>query len=165
MTRRPAALAAAVRRHLGALRACIATPADAWLAARMAAWALWLPALKYLLPLPRLVRLAARSPRHPGRRPEREARIVALSRCLYAPVLPPGRGCLQRSLLAYRFLAECSADPRLVIGVRKDGGAVLAHAWVTVDGVPRGEPAEWVGGFAPMMAFDADGRRTACSVL
>ena len=38
-----------------AARACITSPADAWLAARMAAWALVLPLLKRVVPLPRLV--------------------------------------------------------------------------------------------------------------
>jgi hypothetical protein len=158
MTVLSAALPGAVRRHLGTFRACVRTPADAWLLARMTAWAVWLPMLKYLLPLPKLVRLASAAPRGTGRRPEQEGKIIALSRWIYAPVFPADRGCLQRSLLAYRFLGEANAGPRLLVGVRKDAGKVLAHAWVSVDGEPRGEAPDWVAGFKAMLAFGADGR-------
>ena len=148
----------AVRRHIGTFRACVRSPGDLWLVARMSAWAVWLPLLKYLLPLPRLVRLAAAAPRRAARQREQEHKVVTLSRWIYAPVMRPDRGCLQRSLLAYRFLGEANASPRLLVGVRKDEGKVLAHAWVSVDGEPLGESPDWVGGFTAMLAFGADGR-------
>jgi hypothetical protein len=127
----------------------------------MAAWAVWLPVLKYLVPLPKLVRFASAAPRRAVRRLEHEHKVVALARWIYAPLLNPDRGCLQRSLLAYHFLGEANADPRLFVGVRKDNGQFLAHAWVSVDGEPRGDSPEWVGGFTRMMAFDAHGRPVA----
>jgi hypothetical protein len=154
----PAALPGAVRRHLGTLRECVRSPGDVWLVARMSAWAVWLPLLKYLMPLPRLVRLAAAPPRRAARRREQERKVVTLSRWIYAPVTRHDRGCLQRSLLAYRFLGEANASPRLLVGVRKDEGKVLAHAWVSVDGEPLAESPDWVGGFTTMLAFGADGR-------
>ena len=147
----------AVWRHLAVFRESVRSPADLWLLARMAAWAVWLPVLKYLVPLPTLVRIAAAAPRRASRRLDQERKVISLARWLYAPLLRPDRGCLQRSLLAYHFLGEANADPRFFVGVRKDNGQFLAHAWVAVDGEPRGDSPDWVGGFTAMLAFGADG--------
>lgn len=163
------ALLARVGAYLGdgvrATRACVRSPADAWLAARMAAWALCLPVLKRVVPLPRLVRMmaaptAAAATARPGTRDaERERRIVAISRLVYAPLVRADIGCLQRSLLAYRFLGAAGARPSLVVGMRRADGEVHGHAWVTVDGEPAGESAAWVGQFSPAVVFGSEGGR------
>ncbi len=149
----------AIGRHARALRSCIHSPADAWLAARMAAWATVLPALKRALSLPRLVELMRATPRSPLRQPDLEQRIVALARWLHAPLALVDRGCMQRSLLAYRFLGAAGAQPRLAVGVRKEGAKVLAHAWVFVDGAPAGDSQHEIAAFAPMLMFGPDGRK------
>ena len=66
-------------------------------------------------------------------RPE-AAKVVTLSRLLARPVVMSRGKCYERSLLAYRFLSQAGADPRLVVAVKGNGGAMIAHAWVTVDG-------------------------------
>ena len=157
---------ALARDGVRAARACITSPADAWLAARMAAWALVLPLLKRAIPLPRLVQMmvAPPPPAAGGGVPRdlaRERRVVALSRLLYAPLVRADIGCLQRSLLAYRFLGAAGARPSLLVGVRREAGEVHGHAWVTVDGEPAGEPAEWVGLFSPVLVFGSEGARTS----
>ncbi|HYN80742.1 MAG TPA: lasso peptide biosynthesis B2 protein [Gemmatimonadaceae bacterium] len=146
-------------RHARALRSCIHSPADAWLAARMAAWATVLPALKHALPLPRLVGLMRATPRRPLRQPDLEQRIVALAWWLHAPLALVDRGCMQRSLLAYRFLGAAGAQPHLAVGVRKEGAAVKAHAWVSIDGAPAGDSQHEIAEFAPMLIFGPDGRK------
>jgi Transglutaminase-like superfamily len=148
-----------VLRHARALRSCIHSPADAWLAARMAGWAAVLPALKYTVPLPRLVDLMWTTPRHSLRQPDLEQRIVALAWWLHAPLALLDRGCMQRSLLAYRFLGAAGAQPHLALGVRKEGAAVLAHAWVFVDGAPAGDSPHEIAAFAPILMFGPDGRK------
>lgn len=148
-----------VLRHARSLRSCIHSPADAWLAARMLAWAAVLPALKHTVPLPRLVELITATPRHSLRQPDVEQRIVALAWWLHAPLALLDRGCMQRSLLAYRFLGAAGAQPHLALGVRKEGTAVLAHAWVSVDGAPAGDSQHDIAQFAPMLMFGPDGRK------
>lgn len=48
--------------------------------------------------------------------------------------------CLHRALAGYAALREAGEDARFVIGVRRDGGEVLAHAWIEHAGGPVGEP-------------------------
>jgi hypothetical protein len=131
----------------------------------MAAWALVLPLLKRVVPLPRLVQLMATPPKWAARGEKRdvarERRIVALSRLVYAPLVRADIGCLQRSLLAYRYLGASGARPSLVVGMRREAGEVHGHAWVTVDGEPAGEPAAWVGQFSPVLVFGSEGARTS----
>ena len=160
-------LGALARDGARATRECITSPADVWLAARMGAWALVLPLLKRVVPLPRLVQLMVVPPkgadRDTARDTTRERRVVALSRLLYAPLVRADIGCLQRSLLAYRFLGAAGARPSLVVGMRREGGEVHGHSWVTVDGEPAGEPAAWVGQFSPVLVFGSEGARAAAA--
>ncbi len=114
-----------------------------WLGARMLTWAIALQVLRYLLSLPRLVQLMTRSAHARSRHDAADRqRVLALAHALYGPLAPPDSGCLQRSLLIFRFLGETGASPRLVVGVRKVAGRVLGHCWVTVDGERVGEPAD-----------------------
>jgi len=133
-------------------------PAAGWilLALRMGAWSVLLPLLKRLVPLRRLARVAwARSDR--TREPRREREIVRLSAALPRLRLPRREAnCLERSLLAYRFLAQANADPTLVVAVRRSDDAVVGHAWVTVDGLPVHEREAAVREFVPLVEF---GRR------
>ena len=158
-----ARVGAYLRDGVRATRACVRSPADAWLMARMAAWALCLPVLKRVVPLPRLVQMmAAPAATRPGPRDaEREGRIVAISRLVSAPLVRADIGCLQRSLLAYRFLGAAGARPSLVVGMRREAGQVHGHAWVTVDGEPAGESAAWVGQFSPALVFGSEGGRAS----
>ena len=158
MSARAPSLASRARAFL----AFLATPADAALYARMFAWRLFLPGLKYMLPLPRLARLMSARTRRGGRRLERERRVVTLTASLYEPngALAADDDCLERSLLAYRYLAREGADPRLVIGMREASGqGERGHVWVTVDGRPVTDSREVVDSFVPVVSFDAGGRR------
>lgn len=58
-------------------------------------------------------------------------RVVTL---LYARLLRRDGYCLRASLVAGRLLRY--RRPELIVGVRRDGSLVTAHAWLVLDGVP-----------------------------
>jgi hypothetical protein len=131
-------------------------PGNLLLALRMLGWRLILRPLKVFVPLSRLVPLVCR-PRTPrARRPTREARILSFADSLCRGRLASGT-CLERSLLAYRFLSEAGADPRLVIAVRRENDSFRWHAWVTRDGQPILERAESLKAYIPVVVFDDQG--------
>jgi hypothetical protein len=125
----------------------------------MILWSLLLPVLKRMLPLRRLVMLMWAA--GPGGQARGEARPIVVLSASLTRLRPRLRSnCLERSLLAYRFLSRAGADPRLVIGVGNVDGKMAGHAWVTLDGVPVHEPPETVVGFAPLVEFGREGRPT-----
>jgi hypothetical protein len=129
------------------------SPAGAWLLARMLAWRLALPLLKRLLPLPRLVRLAARG----GRTSFTPAQVVSASHRLFGTRAPESSDCLERSLLTYRFLGQAGAAPELVCGLQRAGDGVVGHAWVVVAGAPVDEAPDALAAYAAVVAFDSTG--------
>jgi hypothetical protein len=154
---------ARVRRSHVVIGAIVGSPTpwrDAWLGARMLAWALALPALKRIVPLPTLVRVMWKSGATSQRDPDREQRIARLAGWFARATNPSNAGaCLQRSLLTYRFLSESHADPRLMVAFRKTDAALAGHAWIVVDGQAIGEPAGALDDFLPVVAFGAHGAR------
>jgi hypothetical protein len=123
----------------------------------MAPWALVVPVLKHALPLPRLTRLMWSS-RGRGVGPDRRHAIAKAA--WWASRVQPRRfpdNCLERSLVTYRFLALSGADPRLVLGMKRDNTGLTGHTWVTVDGVPVQDPPAWIEGFRRLVEFGPDG--------
>jgi len=114
-------------------------PRDVWLAARMLGWAMVLPLLKRVVPPPALARLMWCPPRGQGDG-DRVETIVALSRLVTRARPGSARNCYERSLIAYRYLARAGAAPKLVVGVRREGGSISGHAWVSVRGRSLWEP-------------------------
>jgi hypothetical protein len=133
------------------------------LALRMTLWAFALPVLKRLVPLQQLAQLM-RLEGHGPRDRAHEQRIVELSSML-ARLRPPRfrSNCLERSLLAYRFLTRANADARLVVGVRIAHTQVLGHAWVTVDDEPIHETPAAITGFSRLVEFGPEGTFSAQS--
>jgi hypothetical protein len=124
----------------------------------MVSWSLVLPMLKFALPLPRLVSMMS-SRRRNARDPAREARVAELVRLLYrARALTGSDNCLERSLIAYRYLGAAGADPIVVVGMRP-GESVEGHVWLTVDGAPVVDAAGALEAFVPVVRFDASGKR------
>jgi hypothetical protein len=123
----------------------------------MLPWVLLLPALKRLLPLPRLARLMWAAPAASRRADADDVLALAGMLTHYRPL--PSRGnCLERSLLAYRYLARAGLEPSLIVGVAgSDGGGLAGHAWVELAGVPLREP-EGVERFTRVVAFVSEGR-------
>jgi Transglutaminase-like superfamily len=131
----------------------------AWLGARMLAWRLALPVLKRVLPLAALARLAWPR-RRSRRRPEREALVAGIVARLYGSERGDDN-CLERSLVAYRFLAQAGAGPRLTCGIRRADGEVVGHAWIVLDGRPLAAADERVEEYTQVAAFGAGGARLA----
>lgn len=125
----------------------------------MACWRIAVPALKWLLPLPRLARLMWSRRSRPTRDPVREQRIVALSEALCGP--HGGRildNCLERSLVSYRFLSQAGAEPELAFGVAKESAeSIPGHAWVRLDGEPVHDSPGSLERFEEMGAFGPGG--------
>ena len=137
-------------------RDAIVRKGNAILTARMLPWAFLLPALKHLLPLPRLVRLMWTDPISTSRSSPED--ILALAGLLtHARPLPSRGNCLERSLLAYRFLARAGLEPALVVGVASRGDGVEGHAWIELSGVPVREP-NGVDHFTRVVVFGAGGQ-------
>lgn len=134
------------------------SPADVLLAARVMAWACALPVLKHIFPIRPLVTLVWRAPRLTPDQ-ARDERVVTFARWACRLTRPrSGGNCLERGLIAYRFLLEGRAAPTLVIGMGRGQRAEIAgHAWVLVDGAPAGESAASVSQYVPMLAFGPDG--------
>jgi hypothetical protein len=137
------------------------TPADAALLARMLAWRVSLPLLKHMLALPRLARLMCARASPDPRRPARERRIATMTAWLYRPggTLAARDNCLERSLLAYRYLSREGAEPTLVVGMRRvpNHGEARGHVWVTVDDNPVIDTESSLAAFAPVVSFGPGG--------
>ncbi len=154
------------------IRAQFTSAADVWLAVRVFGWALVLPLIKVVVPVKSLARFMSGTrvtrrsrdpltalPGAPVRDPRTEDRIVTFARWAARVVRPrSGGNCLERGLIAYRYLGAAGANPTLVVGLKRgDTGQVLGHAWVLLDGTPAGESESSVGSYTPMLAFAADG--------
>jgi Transglutaminase-like superfamily len=50
-------------------------------------------------------------------------------------LLPIKSTCLRESLVLYALLRRRGATPRLCVGVRKDAGQLVAHAWIECAGL------------------------------
>jgi hypothetical protein len=146
-------------RRIQTVRGMIEGPSDVWLGIRMVAWSAALPALKHLLPLQLLTRLMW-AKRRAAPRPDREPKVTYLARRIYRarPFLRRDN-CLERSLLAYRYLAREGMEPHLVLGARKSEGRIHAHAWVTIGGRPVMDGHEALGQFTSLTEFGAGGSR------
>jgi hypothetical protein len=145
------------------VRAQLTSIADVWLAVRMVGWALALPGLKQVVSIPRLVRLMHRAPVKSSNRPivqSSNSRILRLSRWSARLVRwRSGGNCLERGLIAFRYLGALGAQPTLVVGLAPDGrGGMIGHAWVLLDGKPAGESDTAIAAYTPVFAFDTDGR-------
>jgi hypothetical protein len=130
------------------------------LVVRMLMWRLLVSTLKHVVPIRRLVTIAS------GSKPGVAAagtlpspnRIVELARLACRPRLIRSQdNCLDRSLIAYRYLRAAGASPSLVIGFGRDGGAVRGHAWLPIGGNEVGEPHRTREDFKELVRFTADG--------
>lgn len=124
----------------------------------MLPWALAVPVLKRRLPIGRLVALMTTG--RPRRwDPSREDVIRRAS--WWASRVQVRRfpgNCLERSLVAYRFLGLAGADPRISLGVGGGGGQdITGHAWVTLDGRPLHDPPEALDSYRKIIELDGSG--------
>lgn len=126
------------------------------LVAEILLWSLVLPVLKRVVPLRRLIAFLATSGKE---RDEGAWPAIGRWSSTFTRLRPSLRSnCLERSLLAYRFLGHAGASPHLVVAVAQDGSRLIGHAWVTVDGEPLHESRSAVDRFTTLIEFDSRGR-------
>lgn len=150
------------RGRLTRIGARFTRPSHVWLALRCLAWACVLPLLKRTLPITTLVGWMQQPSRLARRDASLEERIVLFARwACRATRLGGDANCLERGLLSYRYLTAANAEPTLFIGVRRITGGVDGHAWVTTDGVPRGESPSILATYTVIVTFDWTGQLSA----
>ncbi len=66
--------------------------------------------------------------------------------------------CLERSLVAYRYLAPIGAYPQLTLGLQREEGCVVGHAWVRLAGEPQGESPASLSKFSELVSFTSAAR-------
>jgi hypothetical protein len=131
------------------------------LLARLWFWAAFIRSLKHVVPIVVLVRVVHARPAAGRSHSGLAGRLDVLFRGArrFPRRLPSN--CLERSLGAYRLLCRAGAQPELVIGMnRAPSGLIEGHTWVVVDGRPLAEDTRALAVFAPVLAFDAQGRQT-----
>jgi hypothetical protein len=79
--------------------------------------------------------------------PYRALRIVRAVN-LAADVFPSNPSCLEKSIVIDALLHNEGLQAHVCIGVRSECGAIHAHAWVDLDGVPLNESPQVVERFA-----------------
>lgn len=140
----------------------VQSPADALLMAKVCGWAFVLPMAKHLVAVKSLATTMRKAPRGHVRDRAREIRIVTYAR--WASRLTrwrSGGNCLERGLIAYRYLCEAGADPMLVVGIGRGEEGVIGHAWVLIDGHPVGESLSVLATYTPVFAFASNGQLVA----
>jgi hypothetical protein len=132
--------------------------ADVWLAMRIGLWACALPLLKHLLPIRSLVSLMQRPAGLEHRNARLEDQIITFARWGARLIRwRAGGNCLERGLIAYRYLGAAGANPTLVVGIGRNELGVIGHAWVVVDGQPMDEYRAALDIYTPVFAFAPDG--------
>jgi hypothetical protein len=154
------------RRRARLLASIVTRPRDVWLVLRMAAWRVALPVLKRRMALSRLVGFMWKGDDPSRGRADRQHRIAELTTVVFRSDHRDRPGnCLDRSLVAYRYLSQAGAEPELRVGLRRGDGLLKGHAWVTVDDEPVEESAEPLEEFAQVVTFHGDGVSSRSDVV
>lgn len=128
---------------------------DAILLPQMLYWTARLRRSKRKLTLAELVHAAAR-PVSATPDPRSWPHILRLARWSSELLGGSRDGCVERALVAYRFLRGAGARPVVVAGVRTQASAWEGHAWIEMDGRPPPEMAADAEGFEAMMRLGAE---------
>ena len=112
-----------------------------------------------LVPLPRLTAFLARCARHRGLRhlplshAGYEVQRLAELADMAARVAGGDRRCLRRSLLLF-WLLEARREPvTLRLGIRKEAGALRAHAWIETRARVLGSGADTPAPYTPLVGL------------
>lgn len=147
--RRPPVAAAAAR--IGRAWARVRRPADAVLCVRVLVWLCVADILLRLLPpraVPRLLAGRRRRAASPWQQVEGIRAMVDAWIGVW-PFRAQGR-CLRRSLVLYRLLRASGLDVAVELGVRRAGGRLAGHSWLTWQGRPLFEQLDPSQDFARM---------------
>lgn len=76
--------------------------------------------------------------------PQRSAQLIAR----VAQGVPWQVTCLDRSLALARVLRRSGASPQLCLGVRRDDGELIFHAWLELDGLVVNDDVETIAAYS-----------------
>lgn len=70
--------------------------------------------------------------------------------------------CLRQALVLQRLLARRGIATKLEIGVQQAGAALAAHAWLTYEGRPIGQPEDIGTRYAPLVTVEGGSAPAGC---
>ena len=118
---------------------------------------LLIPPAIHLMSLARLTRVLERWSAQPleGALPDAESTAWRVDRVLHSLPWPWRHTCLKRATTLFYLLRLSGQMVQLQVGVRKEkGGALEAHAWITLNGETILEPpATVISSFSPIATF------------
>jgi transglutaminase superfamily protein len=122
--------------------ACQRWLTQGWLRVRVGLWLCGLPLRLRVYPLPTLLHRLTRVCRTQGPLIERDDAVATVVRLCQArlfrlPFFP--RSCLRQALALSYVLTRMGYPVTIHFGVRKAGGALHGHSWVTCQGMPVAE--------------------------
>jgi hypothetical protein len=154
------------RKHVEELRSAVSGPRDARFLVAMLGWSAALPVLKFVLPLPRLVRFMHSDSRGFAPDTDHSAKIVALAHWVFRSRPRKARdNCLERALVTYRYLGRAGVRPELIVGMSRDSESTIGHVWVTVGGRPVHDEPDGLERFATILVFGDNGERVSTGRL
>lgn len=109
------------------------------------------PLLLAVFPLPAVLAACDRWPVVAGGRATPNGLAARVRRWLRHGRGPWASTCLTRSLVLYVLLRQHGHEPHLSVGVAGDSTSFVAHAWVTLDGIPLAEPVDRVARYLPLL--------------
>lgn len=110
-----------------------------------------IPLLLALLPLPVVLAVCDRWPAVAGRGATPDGLADRVRRWLSHGRGPWKSSCLTRSLVLYALLRQHGYQPRLSLGVNGDSREFVAHAWISLGGIPVDGPADIADRYRPLM--------------
>ncbi len=138
---------------------------ECWLAARVGLLVGSLPLRLHRQALPRLLERLASPGRPPiagsGIDPLRVAQIVrrvCLLGIFYPPMFP--KTCLRQSLALFALLSRMGHPVEIHFGIRREGGDLDGHSWISLDGRSLGEK-DPASDFRTIYVFAATSGRSA----
>jgi hypothetical protein len=109
------------------------------------------PLLLAVLPLPAVLAVCDRWPSVGRGAASPRGLALRVRRWLAYGRGPWTSSCLTRSLVLYALLRREGHHPRLSLGVQGDSRQFVAHAWVTLGGVPVDDSPDAIERFQPLM--------------
>ncbi len=109
------------------------------------------PLLLAVLPLPAVLAACDRWPVVGTGRATPNGLAARVRRWLRHGRGPWASTCLTRSLVLYVLLRQHGYDPHLSVGVAGDATSFVAHAWITLSGIPLAEPVDRVARYLPLL--------------
>ncbi|HJT22808.1 MAG TPA: lasso peptide biosynthesis B2 protein [Nitrospira sp.] len=133
-----------------------------WVILRVGLLLVWVRILLRFMSLPQVLGMLEPKP-SPHQRDERSVEVLLyyVDRWLLLFPYNSKGNCFPRSVALYRYARRLGFPVRLHCGVRKDGGTLNGHAWLTLDGNPFHEMSRQWQQFTVTFSYPFDHSLTA----